>query len=124
MKQAIYAELAKRLEAECGVPPTDLIVSCNQNTREDWSFGYVVPLVPTGPAFDPLKVLRLMRLHHLRVVMCPQYGQSPILDWRPLEWEGRDYAVGRAASERGLFCSRNVYDCTVLVLHQASVQGI
>lgn len=39
MKQAIYAELQTRLEKECGVPGTDLIVSCSANTREDWSFG-------------------------------------------------------------------------------------
>ncbi|KAH7346402.1 Tautomerase/MIF superfamily [Rhexocercosporidium sp. MPI-PUGE-AT-0058] len=39
MKEAIYAELHTRLERECGVPGTDLIVSCCANTREDWSFG-------------------------------------------------------------------------------------
>ncbi|KAH7397890.1 Tautomerase/MIF superfamily [Cadophora sp. MPI-SDFR-AT-0126] len=39
MKQAIYAELQARLEKECGVPGTDLIISCNANTSEDWSFG-------------------------------------------------------------------------------------
>jgi hypothetical protein len=50
MKQAIYADLAKRLEAECGVPPEDLIVSCNQNTKEDWSFGFVLPsFLPISP---------------------------------------------------------------------------
>ncbi|KAL7411330.1 Tautomerase/MIF superfamily [Mrakia frigida] len=39
MKKAIYADLAERLNKECGVPRTDLIVSCNENTRADWSFG-------------------------------------------------------------------------------------
>jgi phenylpyruvate tautomerase PptA (4-oxalocrotonate tautomerase family) len=38
-KQAAYAQLAKRLEAECQVAPTDLIVSVVANGREDWSFG-------------------------------------------------------------------------------------
>lgn len=39
LKQAIYAELAKRLESDCGVGGEDLIVSCSANTKEDWSFG-------------------------------------------------------------------------------------
>ncbi|TVY90875.1 putative tautomerase [Lachnellula willkommii] len=26
-------------DRECGVPGTDLIISCSANTREDWSFG-------------------------------------------------------------------------------------
>ncbi|KAL2075886.1 hypothetical protein VTL71DRAFT_829 [Oculimacula yallundae] len=39
LKQAIYAELQKRLEDDCGVPGTDLIISCSANTQEDWSFG-------------------------------------------------------------------------------------
>ena len=38
-KQAAYEQLAKRLDAECGVRPTDLIVSVVANSREDWSFG-------------------------------------------------------------------------------------
>ncbi|GAA3692725.1 tautomerase family protein [Microlunatus aurantiacus] len=38
-KKAAYAQLAKRLEAECEVAPTDLIVSVVANGREDWSFG-------------------------------------------------------------------------------------
>ena len=38
-KRAAYAELATRLEAECGVAPTDLIVSIVANGRQDWSFG-------------------------------------------------------------------------------------
>jgi phenylpyruvate tautomerase PptA (4-oxalocrotonate tautomerase family) len=39
-KRAAYAALADRLSAECGVKPTDLIVSVSANQREDWSFGY------------------------------------------------------------------------------------
>ena len=39
MKQAVYKELQERLEKECGVPGTDLIVSCSANEKEDWSFG-------------------------------------------------------------------------------------
>lgn len=38
-KRAAYAELARRLETECGVLPTDLIVSVVANNRQDWSFG-------------------------------------------------------------------------------------
>ena len=38
-KKAAYEQLAKRLDAECGVTPTDLIVSVVANGREDWSFG-------------------------------------------------------------------------------------
>lgn len=38
-KSAAYAALAERLHAECGVAPTDLIVSVTSNRREDWSFG-------------------------------------------------------------------------------------
>jgi len=32
--------LADRLAADCGVKPTDLIISMMANEREDWSFGY------------------------------------------------------------------------------------
>lgn len=38
-KKAVYAELARRLEAECGVRPEDLIVSVTANKQADWSFG-------------------------------------------------------------------------------------
>lgn len=38
-KKAAYEQLAERLEAECRVAPTDLIVSVVANGREDWSFG-------------------------------------------------------------------------------------
>jgi phenylpyruvate tautomerase PptA (4-oxalocrotonate tautomerase family) len=38
-KQAAYAELAKRLEAECGVRPEDVIISVMANRHVDWSFG-------------------------------------------------------------------------------------
>jgi phenylpyruvate tautomerase PptA (4-oxalocrotonate tautomerase family) len=38
-KVAAYAELAKRLEAECGVRPEDLIISVTANRHVDWSFG-------------------------------------------------------------------------------------
>jgi hypothetical protein len=39
-KVAAYAELAKQLEAECGVRPEDLIVSVMANRHADWSFGH------------------------------------------------------------------------------------
>jgi phenylpyruvate tautomerase PptA (4-oxalocrotonate tautomerase family) len=38
-KQAAYAELAKRLEAECGIRPEDVIISVVANRHVDWSFG-------------------------------------------------------------------------------------
>ena len=38
-KATAYRELAARLHADCGVEPTDLIVSVTSNRREDWSFG-------------------------------------------------------------------------------------
>lgn len=38
-KKAVYAELARRLEAQCGVRPEDLIVSITANKPADWSFG-------------------------------------------------------------------------------------
>jgi hypothetical protein len=62
MKKAIYASICSRLNKECdgasafpsprgqtrrlrhlslfpSVPTTDIMVSCNENTRADWSFG-------------------------------------------------------------------------------------
>jgi hypothetical protein len=39
LKQAVYKELQERLEKECAVAGTDLIVSCSVNMKEDWSFG-------------------------------------------------------------------------------------
>ena len=38
-KKALYARLAERLQADCGIAPTDVIVSIAANAREDWSFG-------------------------------------------------------------------------------------
>ncbi|GAA1434990.1 tautomerase family protein [Microlunatus lacustris] len=38
-KTAAYAELASRLESDCGVRPEDLVVSVTANERADWSFG-------------------------------------------------------------------------------------
>jgi len=38
-KRAAYAQLARRLEADCGVRPEDLVVSVTANERADWSFG-------------------------------------------------------------------------------------
>lgn len=38
-KKAAYRELARRLEEQCGIAPTDLIVSVVANGRQDWSFG-------------------------------------------------------------------------------------
>lgn len=38
-KQDFYREVARRLQQETGLAPTDLIVSVVANEPEDWSFG-------------------------------------------------------------------------------------
>jgi phenylpyruvate tautomerase PptA (4-oxalocrotonate tautomerase family) len=38
-KRAVYRDLASRLQEECGIAPTDLVISVVTNGREDWSFG-------------------------------------------------------------------------------------
>ncbi|MFB6496440.1 tautomerase family protein [Bacillus haynesii] len=38
-KEKLYALLAERLEAECGVSPEDVMVSITENGDADWSFG-------------------------------------------------------------------------------------
>ncbi|MFC1287002.1 tautomerase family protein [Bacillus paralicheniformis] len=38
-KQKLYALLAERLEAECGISPEDVMVSITENGDADWSFG-------------------------------------------------------------------------------------
>lgn len=38
-KQRLYALLAHRLEAECGISPEDVMVSIVENGEADWSFG-------------------------------------------------------------------------------------
>jgi phenylpyruvate tautomerase PptA (4-oxalocrotonate tautomerase family) len=39
-KENCYRELSRNLEKECGVAPSDIIVSIVTNADEDWSFGY------------------------------------------------------------------------------------
>ncbi len=39
MKQAFYKLLAERLEVDCGIAKTDLVISFTENSDEDWSFG-------------------------------------------------------------------------------------
>lgn len=39
-KRDAYRELARRLEADCGIQSSDLIVSISANGRQDWSFGF------------------------------------------------------------------------------------
>jgi len=38
-KQRLYQLLAERLQANCGLLPTDLMVSIIENDAADWSFG-------------------------------------------------------------------------------------
>ncbi|KAK5112990.1 hypothetical protein LTR85_011012 [Meristemomyces frigidus] len=39
VKQQFYAKLAEQLKAECGLDGNDLIITCLQNEKADWSFG-------------------------------------------------------------------------------------
>lgn len=38
-KQQLYKLLAERLEQQCQIPPSDLIISIVENGDTDWSFG-------------------------------------------------------------------------------------
>jgi hypothetical protein len=38
-KKNMFAAVAERLWSECGLKGTDLIISCVENKKEDWSFG-------------------------------------------------------------------------------------
>lgn len=38
-KEKLYALLAEKLEAECGISPEDVMVSITENGDADWSFG-------------------------------------------------------------------------------------
>ncbi|MCF7617631.1 tautomerase family protein [Bacillus haynesii] len=38
-KEKLYALLAERFEAECGISPEDVMVSITENGDADWSFG-------------------------------------------------------------------------------------
>lgn len=40
MKQAFYELLVKFLEEDCGIKPSDVMVSMVTNSDEDWSFGF------------------------------------------------------------------------------------
>jgi len=39
MKQVFYSSLVERLADQCGISPSDVIVTFVTNTDEDWSFG-------------------------------------------------------------------------------------
>ncbi len=39
MKQAFYSSLVEKLDAVCGIAPSDVLVTFVTNTDEDWSFG-------------------------------------------------------------------------------------
>ncbi len=38
-KQKLYTLLTEKLQARCGIAPSDVVVSCVVNGDEDWSFG-------------------------------------------------------------------------------------
>ena len=48
MKQAFYSSLVKKLEAACGIAPSDVVVTFVTNTDEDWSFGLGLAQFLTG----------------------------------------------------------------------------
>jgi hypothetical protein len=39
MKQTFYSSLVEKLNAVCGIAPSDVLVTFVTNTDEDWSFG-------------------------------------------------------------------------------------
>lgn len=39
-KENFYRLLCQELQENCGIPPSDVMISITQNTDEDWSFGY------------------------------------------------------------------------------------
>ena len=39
-KELFYRLLTEKLEAACGIAPSDVMVSTVENTDEDWSFGH------------------------------------------------------------------------------------
>jgi hypothetical protein len=39
MKQVLYSSLVEKLEAACGIAPSDVLVTFVTNSDEDWSFG-------------------------------------------------------------------------------------
>lgn len=40
MKETFYKLMVEALEADCGIAPSDVMMSIVTNTDEDWSFGY------------------------------------------------------------------------------------
>ncbi|GKZ24678.1 hypothetical protein AbraIFM66951_011949 [Aspergillus brasiliensis] len=47
-KQQAFQALSQNLQEKCSVSGDDLIISCAQNTKEDWSFGMGVAQFMTG----------------------------------------------------------------------------
>lgn len=39
-KKLFYRLLVEKLEAACGIAPSDVVISTIENTDEDWSFGH------------------------------------------------------------------------------------
>ncbi len=39
-KEAFYRLLCEGLKRECGIPPSDVVVTIVENSDEDWSFGH------------------------------------------------------------------------------------
>ena len=53
-KVAMYAELAKRLEVDCGIRPEALIISVMANRHADWSFGLGQAQFVDGTLHSPI----------------------------------------------------------------------
>jgi phenylpyruvate tautomerase PptA (4-oxalocrotonate tautomerase family) len=39
-KECFYKTVTDNLEKQCGIPGSDVVISCIVNSDEDWSFGY------------------------------------------------------------------------------------
>ncbi|MEG6507489.1 tautomerase family protein [Methyloligella sp. 2.7D] len=47
-KEAFYRLLTEELSSQCGIAPSDVVVTMVENSDEDWSFGYGRPQFLTG----------------------------------------------------------------------------
>ena len=48
MKTTFYRLLVQNLEERCGLASSDIMITCIENTKADWSFGFGQPQFLTG----------------------------------------------------------------------------